>query len=55
MICPACRTAADAGVEDTPGPDEVLIGVFQRELHDQCPGATVCDCQHRVAIPEPER
>jgi hypothetical protein len=50
MICQQCRAAAAVGVEDDgPVPDDVLLGVFQQEMHAQCRGAGWCDCQHRVA------
>jgi len=56
VICPHCRAAADAGVEDDGSvPAEALIGVFQQEMHAQCRGGGWCDCQHRVPEPEPER
>jgi hypothetical protein len=55
VICPHCRAAAAAAVEDDgPVPDEVLLGVFQQELHEQCRGGGWCECQHRVAdLPMP--
>lgn len=48
MICQPCRDAADYPV-DHDNEDTLAIELAQRELHAQCPGATSCDCQHRVA------
>jgi hypothetical protein len=48
VICQPCRDAADYP-QDHDDEDALAVELAQRERHSQCPGATSCTCQHRVA------
>lgn len=64
MICNACREAADyadgGGLAAYLGSGDIEADLAEEaatilRLHGRCPGATACDCQHRVPAPEPAR
>jgi len=48
MICPSCRAAGNfaAELDYSPPTGSDLGNVL--ELHDECPGGTWCDCQHKI-------
>lgn len=50
MICPSCRNAADLPTKVIDESSMRARETLRRTGHDNCPGATWCDCQHKTQL-----